>query len=171
MLIDYYDNRIRFCPSHKVNEPEMCFSADISIDDLTRTIRNRDVVTSASEILRESFRNVDFKLEDSFCDGSELKESLEKTHMPDQVLTFFAALFGNKRSRMLKIEMLRMENIYDDICTENEADMNENSDIEKYIQMKIQWMLNGLFTISTTNCIAFFRLYTINFFTGLRKPL
>ena len=48
--------------------------------------------------------------------------------MPDQILTFFAALFGIKRSRMLIIEMLHMENIYDDICTEN--DMNENSDID-----------------------------------------
>ena len=46
MLIDYYGNIIRFCPSYKVNEPEMCFSADISIDDLTRTIRNNDIVMS-----------------------------------------------------------------------------------------------------------------------------
>ena len=29
---------------------------------------------------------------------------------------------------MLNIEMLRMQNIYDDICTEH--DMNENSDID-----------------------------------------
>ena len=62
MFIDYYGNLIRICPTHKVNEPEMCLSADISIDDLTRTIRNKDVVMSADKILRESFKNVDFKL-------------------------------------------------------------------------------------------------------------
>ena len=107
-LIDYYGNRIQFCPSHRVNEPEMCFSADISIEDLTRTPRNKDVVRSAGEILREAFNQIDFKLADRFCDGNELKESWENT--PDQVLTFFAALFGIRRLRMLQIEMLEMVN-------------------------------------------------------------
>ena len=51
MFIDYYGNLIRFCPTHKVNEPEMCLSADISIDDLTRKIRNKDVVMSEGKII------------------------------------------------------------------------------------------------------------------------
>ena len=35
-LIDYYGKIIQFSPSHRVNEPEMCFSSDISISYLTK---------------------------------------------------------------------------------------------------------------------------------------
>ena len=59
---------------------------------------------------QETSKQVDFKLADHFCDGNELKESWENTPIPEQVMTFFAALFGIRRSRMVKTEMLQMEN-------------------------------------------------------------
>jgi len=138
-LTDYYGNIIQFCPSYRVNESEMCFSADISVEDLTRTLRNKDVVRSAGEILRNTFSEVDFKLADRFCDGNELRESWEKTPMPDQVLTFFGALFGIKRSRMLKIEMLEMVNgdsDDDEVDGDGDASSDDNT-------LEVEWAVQG----------------------------
>ena len=67
-----------------------------------------NVVKSFAEILREALVKVDFKIGDKCCDGHDMKESWETTQMPDQLLTFFASLFGIKRSRMLKIEVMNM---------------------------------------------------------------
>lgn len=41
LLKDYYGDKIQFSPSHRVKEPEMCFSADIIIEDLSRTLQNK----------------------------------------------------------------------------------------------------------------------------------
>ena len=56
-----------------------------------------NVIRSAGKILKESLEKVDFKLDDCFCDGNEVKDSWKTTLMPDQLLTFFSALFGIKR--------------------------------------------------------------------------
>ena len=55
-----------------------------------------NVIRLADEILKEALEKVDFKLDDRFCDGNELKDSWRTTRMPDQLLTFFLALFGIK---------------------------------------------------------------------------
>ncbi len=56
----------------------MVYSSDIDEDTLATKLRNIDVVRSAGEMLGQVLRNVDFKLEDKFCDGTELMESWKK---------------------------------------------------------------------------------------------
>ena len=36
LLADYYGEKIQYCPSNRVNESELCFSADITIEDLAK---------------------------------------------------------------------------------------------------------------------------------------
>ena len=38
----------------------------------------------------------------SFCDGTELKDSWEKTPMPESFLTFFASFFNIKKVQNVK---------------------------------------------------------------------
>ena len=38
VLADYYGEKIQFCPSNRVKEAELCFSADITIEDLANKI-------------------------------------------------------------------------------------------------------------------------------------
>ena len=55
-LQNFYGDRIRFCPSNKVYEPDIFFSSDVTIDDVMKSLRNKDTVKSAGEILRESLK-------------------------------------------------------------------------------------------------------------------
>ena len=48
-------------------------------------MRGMDVVKSCGDILRKVLMKGYFKLDDKFCDGNELKESWERTQMPDQI--------------------------------------------------------------------------------------
>ena len=107
-LTDHYGDQIQFCPSHRANEPEMCFSSALTVNGIAAKMRDMNVVKTCGEILREVLKKVDFKLDDKFCDGHDLKQSWETTAIPDQLLTYFFSLFEIKRSRMLKIEMIGM---------------------------------------------------------------
>ena len=132
-LLDHYGDKIQFCPSHRANEPEMFFSLEISVKDIAAKMRDMNFVKSCGEILREALRIVDFKIGDKFCDGHQLKESWETTQMPDQLLTFFASLFGINRSRMLKIEMINaiLDDDEDDVACDGDASPDESTqDIE-----------------------------------------
>ena len=144
-LQNFYGDRIRFCPSNKVYEPEMFFSSDVTIDDVMKSLRNKDTVKSAGEILRESLKKVDFKLTDHFCDGYELKDSWENTQMPDELITFFSALFNIKRSQLLKNEMLEIIDPTDE--TECTDDTDQYSNMDDSNQNKKHIRLNCLFQI------------------------
>lgn len=143
-LIDFYGDKIQFCPSHKVNEPELCFSADITVEELAQKLRCQNVVRSAGEILRESLEKVNFNLDDSFCDGNELKDSWENTPIPDQLMTFFSALFGIKRSRLINNEMLNVPNDDHDCDTESEDQVDAD---EEWAVKNQHNQLNCLFQI------------------------
>ncbi|MES9882523.1 MAG: hypothetical protein ABW185_16770, partial [Sedimenticola sp.] len=58
-LLAHYGDKIQFCPSHRANEPEMCFSSEISVEDVAAKMRDMNVVKSCGEILREALRKVD----------------------------------------------------------------------------------------------------------------
>ena len=50
-LLDRYGDKIQFCPSHRLNEPEMCFSSEISIQNIAAKMRDVYVVKSCADIL------------------------------------------------------------------------------------------------------------------------
>ena len=84
-----------------------------------------------------------FKLDDRFCDGYELKDSWENTTMPDQLLTFFSALFNISRSQMLNIKILdMMQTASENDCIDESFDADDDS-----IQSKKYIKLNCLFQI------------------------
>lgn len=114
-LLEHYGDMVQFCPSNRVSETGMCFSSDISVDNIAATMRNTNVVRSCGELLKESVQKADFKLANKFCDDRDLQESWETTKMPDELLTFFASLFGINRSHLLNVEMIDSTTDYDDV--------------------------------------------------------
>ena len=48
-----------------------------------------DGVKSAARTIRDKLLNVDFGLQDKFCDAEELKLAWRTTNIPDEVLAFF----------------------------------------------------------------------------------
>ena len=70
---EHYGDEIKFSKSNRVNQSELVYSSDIDADTRPTKLRNLDVVRSAGEIMGQALRDVDFKLQDKFCDGTELK--------------------------------------------------------------------------------------------------
>ena len=126
----------------------MCFSSAITVEDIAAKMRDMNVVMACGEILRKAIKKVDFKLEDTFCDGNELKESWESTQLPEQLLTFFSSLFGIKRSSMLKCEATNMKSD-EEIFEEEEDDSSAGESMQDFEQVSCtkQNQLNCLFQI------------------------
>ena len=92
-------------------------------------------------MISDAFDKVDFKLDDKFCDASEIRDLWENTHMPDELLTFYSALFKIKRSRMFQIKML---DVGESVSNLNRFD-GENDDAEQ-ISDEIDWAIKNQHT-------------------------
>ena len=74
-LAKEYGDRIRFCPSDRRNESLMIYSSELTPDVLANHIRSNDVIKEAAKILRDALTEVNFGLDDKFCDAEELKHA------------------------------------------------------------------------------------------------
>ena len=70
------------------------------------------MIKSAAKSIRTALKQVDFKLQDRFCDAEELKQSWLNTKIPDELLTFFSELFEIKKTKL--IEKYHNETVSDD---------------------------------------------------------
>ena len=75
------------------------FSSSASISDITNILRSTDNVKTAASEIRKALLDVDFGLDDKFCDD---QETLGKQHVPDTLLSFFATLFNKNKTSLLK---------------------------------------------------------------------
>ena len=68
LILSHYGDSVKICSNSRVNEPDIVFSSDITAADLAIKLKNQDIIIAAGNMLRESLMNVDFGLQDSFCD-------------------------------------------------------------------------------------------------------
>ena len=68
-------DEIQFCESDKKNQLSLFFSSSIKMTDIVNILCSIDTITSAAKLIRESLKNIDFGLQDKFCDSEELKQS------------------------------------------------------------------------------------------------
>ena len=61
-----------------------------------------DGVKSAVQTIRDKLLNVDFGLQDEFCDAEELKLAWKTTKISNEVLDFFSELFTVKKTMLLE---------------------------------------------------------------------
>ena len=103
---------IQFCTPDRKNQSLFVYSSSVSTADIINTIRSLDTIKSAAKSIRTALKQVDFKLQDRFCDAEELKQSWLNTKIPDELLTFFSELFDIKKTKL--IEEYHNETVSDD---------------------------------------------------------
>ena len=74
--------------------------------DLASKIKKLDILRESGTLLRELLQDVDFGLDDKFCDVEEIKNSRENTHMPEGLLTFLPPLSIFLKLRWLTSNLL-----------------------------------------------------------------
>ena len=84
---------------------------DINACDLAIKLTNQDVMREAGAKLREALIDVDFGLQDSFCDSTDLKASWERTMMPAPLLTFLSALFKVPKHKLFQSSVRNLEDL------------------------------------------------------------
>ena len=123
-LEEEFQTNIQFCLSDSKNKSQFVYSSSVSVNDAINKVRSLDCVKNAAEHIRKVLLNVEFRLEDRFCDAQELKNSYSNTQIPDLLLTFFTSLFNVNRTMLMKESLEE-----DEICLfdEDEEVYHENS--------------------------------------------
>ena len=115
--------------------------------------KNLDILRESGTLLRELLQDVDFVLDDNFCDVEEIKTSWENTHMPDGLLTLFSSLFNIPKAQMANIQSV----VGVDEYLDNDLDLGgENNRSIKNLNAKL-------------HCI--FQIMTYHIHRGRKKTL
>ena len=128
LLEDHFGDRIQFAQNPRRYESELVFSSSITAADLAIKIKNLDAVKQVGETLNEAAKQIDYGLDNKFCDAEELRHSWENNPMPDEWLTFYSALYDIPKSLMAKIEMMQISADNDDV------DSDEHDDVGSVLQ-------------------------------------
>ena len=64
------------------------------ISDMAETIRSTDPIRQCADIIRQSLLDIDFDLEDRFCDANDLRTSWNAVPVPEPLLKFMATLYN-----------------------------------------------------------------------------
>ena len=149
-LEEEFQTNIQFCLSDSKNKSQFVYSSSVSVNDAINKLRSLDCVKNAAEHIRKVLLNVDFGLEDGFCDAQELKNSYSNTQLPGVLLKFFASLFNVNRTMLMKESLEEGE-----ICLfdEDEEDYHENSnDQHQRLNLKMKTIFQILFDQVVHGC-------------------
>ena len=75
----------KFSQSERTHESQFVFPAATRDEDVIDSLHNRNAVKSAVDVIKKSLLEVDYNLDDSFCDAQALKHSWR---LRDVLLTF-----------------------------------------------------------------------------------
>ena len=84
----FYD-QISFCQPYRKEQSEVVYSSSIDPSHMVAKIQALDMFDTVGKALRSALQDVDFGLQDSFCDKIDLMESLLKTKIPESLITFY----------------------------------------------------------------------------------
>ena len=111
--------------------PSWFFSSEIELQDNVKTTRSLGNIKTAAATIRQSLLDLDFGLDDKFCDAEELKEAWRKEVMPDVLLTFFSTLLNLRLRNLLQgIDEGSCANMDD----ENGSDDTDQTDMDERIE-------------------------------------
>ena len=80
------------------------FSSTVGIEDVINSLRSLNNIKSGALDIRRALLDVDFGLNDKFCDADELKDSWKNIQVPEVLLSFFATLFNIKKMSLAKYD-------------------------------------------------------------------
>ena len=76
-------------------------------------------------MIRMALKQVDFGLQDSFCDSNDLNDSWDQTRMPECLIEFFTSLLNMRKSDLIGSNR---NSLVDDIDTEDHENDEMNND-------------------------------------------
>ena len=82
-LTEHFAEEIQFCPSERANESLFVFSSSICINDVVKRLRFLETTKNVAEKLWKNFLEIDFDLNDKFCDGEDLLGSRNNLPLSD----------------------------------------------------------------------------------------
>ena len=85
------------------------------------------LLEDAGTVLKKVIRNVNFDLDNSFCDAEALKSSWPKSSMPDEWLSFYSALHRIPKPKLLKSANC-VENDFDEFEVEENTNFPRKDD-------------------------------------------
>ena len=74
-------------PQHK-NKPTLIYHSNLTIEKAVERSHDKSIIKYSAKINQESFKNVDFDLEDKFYDDKNLKKSWDSIKIPQPILAF-----------------------------------------------------------------------------------
>ena len=101
-LIDYFGNRICFVYPNKKNIPQI-----FHVYNMTKAVEEyyyKNSTLECVDILNKSLNDVDFKLDDKFCDENDLKTAWETASLPEPFAQFISELFNCDKKDLLGTE-------------------------------------------------------------------
>lgn len=94
LLRNHFTDQICFSQSKQLNKSELFFSKGVSTENMADKIRVTDPIKECAAIIRQCLLDVDFDLQDRFCDATDLKTSWNTVPIPEPLLNFMAALYN-----------------------------------------------------------------------------
>ena len=90
---------------------------------MVKILRSIDATKLVAKKIRKRLLAIDFGLKERFCDAEVLKESWEKTLIPDELITFLSTLFNVNPATL-------RPNYHDDISLDEDLETNDDIDIQ-----------------------------------------
>ena len=130
-LSQKFASKISFCKPYKQNDSTIVYPSHITNQILAK-IQNLNLLKKAGEVIRKQLQQVDFGLNDSFCDCNDLKDSWSTTRMPETLVEFFSGLLKVSKADLIRpdetgfIDSTEDDELEDSMGVETENSNNED---------------------------------------------
>ena len=97
-------------------------------------IQALDMFDTVGKALRSELQDVDFGLQNSFCDKIDLMESLLKTKIPESLITFLCGFLKMNKANFINFSEEKMEFLNDEpneSSSDNDDHVNQKLDAPK----------------------------------------
>lgn len=106
LLTHHFTDQICFSQPKQLNKSELFFSKGVSTENMADKIRVTDPIKECAAIIRQCLLEVDFDLQDRFCDATDLKTSWNAVPIPEPIPC--TTLTQLNSLQVYKYQMLKM---------------------------------------------------------------
>lgn len=93
-LVAEFGEEIKYSVPGEANKPTLFFHSSVSLDEVVEMLRSKNVIKESAKIIKQSLYQINFDLEDKFCDENNLSIAWDGMQIPSPLLTFFSELFN-----------------------------------------------------------------------------
>ena len=90
LLVNHFGDKITFSRSNQATKSLMFFSKSVPIENIAETVRTSDPISQSADMIRQCLLDMNFDLQDRFCDSKDLEIAWENMVIPKPLLNFFS---------------------------------------------------------------------------------